>query len=93
MLRTTQIIRWGAEQLPPGEEGDFEYLIQRPSDGKIILGGKSDPDFKDNIDDSAVIQSSADALKRYMSELYQDWGTERPGEGISDVWTGVGLTN
>ncbi|KAF5368121.1 hypothetical protein D9757_011575 [Collybiopsis confluens] len=83
-------------------EGYYDYLIQRPMDGIIILGGgkasvSGSKSIIGSTNDSGRIadggrqQSITGYLKDAMEQHFSDWtakGKEEPGEGFLSDWTG-----
>ncbi|KAE9397072.1 FAD dependent oxidoreductase [Gymnopus androsaceus JB14] len=74
-------------------DGNYDYLIQRPQDGIIILGGG-----KWNVERMKIAGETNDSMKQpeiteylkgAMASHYEGWGTERPGEGYLYDWTGI----
>lgn len=78
VLQTSQIIFWDEEQVKRrGVLTNDEYIIHRPADGTIIMGGgQKDPSCFGNSDDAIVHDSSAKYLRALPQELWQDWGSE-----------------
>ncbi|KIY52296.1 FAD dependent oxidoreductase [Fistulina hepatica ATCC 64428] len=72
---------------------NFDYMIQRPTDGIIIIGGGR---WKVPIelligqtDDTEKIPALTEHLKGAMKEYMTDWGGEAVGEGLLVDWTGI----
>jgi len=86
-LTHTYSLRWG----PP--RGDFDYMIQRPKDGTIILGGgRWKVPLADQLgqtDDSVKLPVITEYLKSSLREYLQGWGEEAIGEGLLCDWTGI----
>lgn len=79
-------------EMAQGEFGlNDNYIVQRPRDGTIIMGGCStlDKERMYNSDDSATIPHVEKALREWAGNTYERWGTERGGEGSKHVWTGI----
>ncbi|ESK90553.1 fad dependent oxidoreductase [Moniliophthora roreri MCA 2997] len=72
---------------------DFDYMIQRPKDGIIILGGgrwKVPVDeLIGNTDDTTKFEILTDHLKGAMKVYMENWGDEAIGEGLLCDWTGI----
>ncbi|KAF9075356.1 FAD dependent oxidoreductase [Rhodocollybia butyracea] len=85
MLANTASYSWG--------EGNYDYLVQRPQDGIIILGGgKHNVDsekIRDLTDDTTKQPEITQYLKKAMETHFEGWGKERPGEGYLYDWTGI----
>ncbi|KIJ24528.1 hypothetical protein M422DRAFT_274673 [Sphaerobolus stellatus SS14] len=87
MLSHTYSFRWG----PP--RGDYDYMIQRPKDGIIILGGGrwKVPIKKllGQTDDSIKFPEITTHLGQALRDYLEDWGEESIGEGLLSDWTGI----
>jgi len=87
MLSHSYSIRWA------GVRNDFDYLMQRPHDGSVIIGGaRWVTDIQNLInqtDDSVVIPEVTERLSKACSEYFEGWGGEKPGEGQTRTWTGI----
>ncbi|KAF8590750.1 FAD dependent oxidoreductase [Ramaria rubella] len=87
ILTHTYSFRWG----PP--RGDYDYMIQRPKDGTIILGGGRwkvpIEEMLGQTNDSMKFPAITAHLKDALSEYLEDWGQESIGEGLLCDWTGV----
>ncbi|KAJ7354380.1 FAD dependent oxidoreductase [Mycena albidolilacea] len=77
--------------LAPGD-----YLIQRPTDGVIILGGRrrSVPVERllSNTDDAHVDPQRMEALKKALPRYFAGWGEDSGlavGEGLVHAWTDI----
>ncbi|KIK54850.1 hypothetical protein GYMLUDRAFT_231584 [Collybiopsis luxurians FD-317 M1] len=97
MMEKTCTYSWG--------KGNYDYLIQRPKDGVIILGGgkESAPSAiygctndSGRVEDGGKQQAITEYLKRAMENYFQDWtgsnqhkGRECVGEGFLYDWTGI----
>ena len=72
---------------------DFDYTIQRPKDGVIIIGGGRGKvpirELVGNTDDSATLPPITNHLKTAMKMYMRDWGEETLGEGLLVDWTGI----
>ncbi|KIY72603.1 FAD dependent oxidoreductase [Cylindrobasidium torrendii FP15055 ss-10] len=72
---------------------DFDYMIQRPKDGVIIIGGgrwKVPVDqLIGNTDDTSKIPVLTEHLKGSMASYMTGWGEEKVGEGLLVDWTGI----
>ncbi|KAK7029525.1 hypothetical protein VNI00_014402, partial [Paramarasmius palmivorus] len=72
---------------------DFDYMIQRPKDGIIILGGGRwkvpVEQLVGHTDDSTKIEAISNHLKGAMKIYMEDWGEEAAGEGLICDWTGI----
>lgn len=80
----TSGLQWGT---------DFDYMIQRPSDGMpLILGGgdlahpHSLPGVVGDSDDSRVTPEIQAALKAYPAKYFKGWG---PDVNVRQSWTGI----
>lgn len=73
----------------------FDYLIQRPSDGIVVVGGgnriiDSGKECFRVTDDSATEMGGGRAyLQDYMENHYEGWANEAEGEGCISIWTGI----
>ncbi|KAI5480114.1 hypothetical protein MNV49_001774 [Pseudohyphozyma bogoriensis] len=87
LMKFTQCIRWGRDpDHPEAQHEKFEYMIQRPSDGTIIIGGGHE---NNDFNDSKTKEPEANYLRTYNQKTYADWGEEKGGEGTNRVWTGI----
>ncbi|THH16072.1 hypothetical protein EW146_g4508 [Bondarzewia mesenterica] len=84
-LTHTYSFRWGLN--------DYDYMIQRPNDGTIIIGGGrwKVPIEKllGQTDDSERLPELTEHLKNTMKDYMEDWGDEAIGEGLLHDWTGI----
>ncbi|GJJ06995.1 hypothetical protein Clacol_001193 [Clathrus columnatus] len=87
LLKHTYSFRWGAPR------GDYDYMIQRPKDGTIILGGGRSQvaldDQIDQTDDSVKNPAITEYLRVVLRDYLEGWGEESIGEGLFSDWTGV----
>jgi glycine/D-amino acid oxidase-like deaminating enzyme len=77
----------------------FYSLIQRQSDGTLILGvSRSNPNLSDmaragiySIDDTSYDEEIVHDALRNFSQIFPDYGIENAmhGEGLDHVWTGI----
>ncbi|KIK61775.1 hypothetical protein GYMLUDRAFT_96617 [Collybiopsis luxurians FD-317 M1] len=85
MLANTCSYRWG--------KVNYDYLVQRPQDGIIILGGgKWNVNYTKiagQTDDSTKQPEITQYLKNAMATHYEGWGIENAGEGLLCDWTGI----
>lgn len=74
------------------QRGDSSYLIQRPSDGTIILGGGEyvyREEHVNNCDDSKIMPAITELLRNTMKDNFDGWGNEAHGEGFERDWAGI----
>ncbi|KZO95975.1 DAO-domain-containing protein [Calocera viscosa TUFC12733] len=72
--------------------GDSTYLIQRSTDGTIILGGGEfvyREEHINNCDDSKVMPAITELLRNVMKDNFDGWGEEAHGEGFERDWAGI----
>ncbi|KAJ3807149.1 FAD dependent oxidoreductase, partial [Lentinula aff. lateritia] len=93
MMEKTCCYHWGKD--------NFDYLIQRPTDGIIILGGgKASASHPDAIlgctndsgrpDDGGKQAEITEYLKGAMGEYFVGWNdSDHIGEGLVYDWTGI----
>jgi hypothetical protein len=90
ILDHTYSIRWAIK--------NFYSVIQRKTDGIIVLGvSRSVPEVPEDIvktfngttDDQTITEPLVEAARRKMGEVFEDWGEERPGEGLQYAWSGI----
>ncbi|CAG9998542.1 unnamed protein product [Clonostachys byssicola] len=96
ILQTTLSLRYSLHH--------FFSLIQRPSDGIVIMGGSSVKTAeasekiaasKETYDDGDYSEQMAENSKKQFNDLYLEPRSTktRPGEGLPHVWTGIlGMT-
>ena len=72
---------------------DSDYLIQRPSDGAVIVGGGEwNAPLEDRLghtDDSVKHPAVTRHLRNVCRKNFEKWGDEAPGEGLITDWTGI----
>jgi hypothetical protein len=72
---------------------DSDYLIQRPSDGAVIVGGGEwNAPLKDRLghtDDSITHPAITRHLRNVCGKNFEGWGDEALGEGLITDWTGI----
>ena len=72
---------------------DSDYLIQRPSDGAVIVGGGEwNAPLKDQLghtDDSITHPAITKHLRNVCGKNFEGWGEEALGEGLITDWTGI----
>lgn len=85
-LPTTYALRFNA--------GLMDYLIQRPSDNSIIVGGargtfvRDLSSWYDNVSDDKLISSAAERyFDNYMQRHFAGW--EDSGARVDRIWTGI----
>ncbi|GJJ07011.1 hypothetical protein Clacol_001209 [Clathrus columnatus] len=79
-----------------GNRGPDDYMMQRPKDGIIILGGgqcsqgrvKLDNQI-DETDDSVKDPAITEYLRVVLRDYLEGWGEESIGEGLLSDWTGI----
>ncbi|KAK0222266.1 FAD dependent oxidoreductase [Armillaria fumosa] len=85
MLAHTCSYQWG--------NGGYDYMIQRPKDGIIIIGGGMfkvpDSAIVGQTDDSVKLPEITEHLKTAMPTYFENWGAEAMGEGLIHDWTGT----
>ncbi|KAF9653039.1 FAD dependent oxidoreductase [Thelephora ganbajun] len=85
LLTHTYSIRWRML--------DSDYLIQRPSDGVVIVGGGEwNAPLKDRLghtDDSVTHPVITRHLQNVCGKNFEGWGDEALGEGLITDWTGI----
>ncbi|KAK1230922.1 hypothetical protein PQX77_005953 [Marasmius sp. AFHP31] len=85
MLDHTYSHRYGVQ--------DFDYMIQRPKDGTIIMGGGRweipVEQLIGNTDDKNKFEVLTKYLAGSMKKYMEGWGDELPGEGLLYDWTGI----
>ena len=76
------------------ESGLMDYLIQRPADNSIIVGGaraafiRDLPSWYDNVSDDSLISSAAEQyFDGYMQRYFIGW--ENSGARVDRIWTGI----
>ena len=74
-------------------QNNFDYMIQRPKDGTIIVGGGrwkvSVENLIGNTDDSVKIPDLTEYLREVMKKTMTGWGEEALNEGLLVDWTGI----
>jgi glycine/D-amino acid oxidase-like deaminating enzyme len=85
-LPTTYVLRFNG--------GLMDYLIQRPSDNSIIVGGAKETYIRDlsswydNVSDDKLISSAAERyFDGYMQRHFAGW--EDSGARVERIWTGI----
>jgi len=72
---------------------DSDYLIQRPSDGAVIVGGGEwNAPLEDQLghtDDSITHPAITKHLRNVCGKNFEGWGDEAQGEGLITDWTGI----
>ena len=72
---------------------DSDYLIQRPSDGAVIVGGGEwNAPVNDQVghtDDSVTHPAITQHLRNVCAKNLEGWGDEAQGEGLITDWTGI----
>ncbi|KAF9792338.1 FAD dependent oxidoreductase [Thelephora terrestris] len=72
---------------------DSDYLIQRPSDGAVIVGGGEwNAPLEDQLgqtDDSVTHPAITKHLRNVCAKNFEGWGEEAQGEGLITDWTGI----
>ncbi|KAL1700072.1 FAD dependent oxidoreductase-domain-containing protein [Schizophyllum commune] len=72
---------------------NFDYMIQRPKDGTIIVGGGRwavpVENLIGNTDDSVKIPDLTEYLREVMKKTMTGWGEEALNEGLLVDWTGI----
>ena len=100
LLTHTYSLRWrmAGEHLRPQRDltplqEDSDYLIQRPSDGAVIVGGGEwNAPLEDQLghtDDSITHPAITRHLRNVCGKNFEGWGEEALGEGIITDWTGI----
>jgi len=86
ILNHTCSLRWGSFK-------DYDYLIQRPKDGIIIIGGGRWKVPKEQLvgqtDDSVKLEVITEHLREACKGYFEGWGDELIGEGLLCDWMGV----
>lgn len=89
MLTSTYSLRYGAE--------DYDYMIQRPKDGMVIIGGGRwkvpIEDLVGCTDDSTKLPVLTEHLRASMKTHMEGWGDEALGEGLLCDWTGMDVSS
>ncbi len=77
-----------------GEKGLMDYLIQRPSDGSIVVGGARSAFIRDlnswygSVNDSELINTAAEGyFENYMQRHFVEW--KDSNAHVDRIWTGV----
>ncbi|KAF9025723.1 DAO-domain-containing protein [Hymenopellis radicata] len=72
---------------------NFDYMIQRPKDGIVIIGGgrwkMPVEELVGYMDDSEKVPVLTEHLKGAMKTYMTGWGEEAVGEGLLCDWTGI----
>ncbi len=73
-------------------QNNFDYMIQRPKDGIVIIGGGRwkvpVEELVGYMDDSEKLPVLTEHLKGAMKTYMTGWGEEAVGEGLLCDWTG-----
>ena len=77
----------------PVKQLDSDYLIPRPSDGAVIVGGGEwNVPLEDQLghtDDSITHPAITRHLRGVCAKNFEGWGDEARGEGLITDWTGI----
>ncbi|KII91508.1 hypothetical protein PLICRDRAFT_173346 [Plicaturopsis crispa FD-325 SS-3] len=70
---------------------EIEYLMQRPADGTVIMGGARSVDekFNNNTDDTVVLEGMTKHLTNYLPNALEGWVPKAVNEGMHQTWTGI----
>ena len=72
---------------------EYDYLIPRPTDGSIIVGGakqvvlKDESLWRNNVNDNELIPGAEEYFTGYMQRHFRGW--EDSGAELKKIWTGV----
>ncbi|ESK88477.1 fad dependent oxidoreductase [Moniliophthora roreri MCA 2997] len=75
------------------DSSNVDYMMQRPKDGIIIVGGRRwvvpEEEIVGQADDSVKLPQFTKYLKKILPTHLENWGSEVSGEGLLCDWTGI----